>query len=154
MIGKDGIPTLSLEIICDLNLWIWSFQFGVTGLMNDLNGLRVSDHSAQVLSGTFPPEAPSPEINGTSFEWYCYLIEGIYPQWRVFVKSLSGITSKKENAFCQRQEAVQKAVERAFGVWFRQFKILFLHSKLWSAKKIGAIARAAVIIHNMIVGRR
>ena len=154
MNGKEGCPTLRMEVICDLDLWIWSFQFGLPGVFNDLNILEVSDHFAKVLNGSFPSVQPSYEINGMRFDWFYYLTDGIYPQWKVFVKTLSVSTSNKQKAFCCRQESVRKAVERVFGVLFRQFKILFLPSELWSAKKMGVIAKAAVIIHNMVVESR
>ena len=56
--GKDSKPVLSAEVICDLDLWIWSFQFGLPGVLNDLNILSVIEHFSKVLSGQFPPVAP------------------------------------------------------------------------------------------------
>ena len=38
MIGKDGKHTSRLEVICDLNLWIWGCQFGLLGVMNNYSG--------------------------------------------------------------------------------------------------------------------
>jgi Plant transposon protein len=68
--GKDGKPTLRMEVICDLDLSIWSFQFGFPGVYNDLNILSVSDHFCNMLSGTFPPFTPKYRINGDDFAWF------------------------------------------------------------------------------------
>lgn len=64
MVGKDGKQTIRMEVICDLDLWVWHFQFGFTAMMNDLNILSVSDHFAQVLSGAFPAVNTSYTISG------------------------------------------------------------------------------------------
>ena len=41
--------------ICSLDLWIWSFQFGLPGAFNDINILEASDHFSKVLAVVFPP---------------------------------------------------------------------------------------------------
>lgn len=48
--AKDGHSDIRMEVICDLDLWTWSFQFGLQGSMNYLNTLEVSSHFARVLS--------------------------------------------------------------------------------------------------------
>ena len=44
-----------MEVVADLDLWIWSFHFGLPGGFNDLNVLEVSNHLEKVLAGEFPP---------------------------------------------------------------------------------------------------
>ncbi|CDF33411.1 unnamed protein product [Chondrus crispus] len=154
MIGKDGTPTLRMEVICDLDLWIWSFQFGLPGVLNDLNILEVSEHFSQVLNGRFPPVEPSYSIDGKVFNWFYYLTDGIYPCWKIFVKSLSTPSSRKEKLYCKLQEGVRKCVERVFGVLFRRFKLLYFACELWSVERMKTIAEAAVILHNQIVEAR
>lgn len=63
MTGTDGHPCLRLEAICDLDLYIWAFQIGFPGAMNDINVLHTSDHFSRVLNGQFPPSAPKTKIN-------------------------------------------------------------------------------------------
>lgn len=67
MKGKSGKSEARMEVICDLDKWIWSFQFGLPGALNDLKILEVSDHFSNVLSGTFPPVTPKYFINGKEF---------------------------------------------------------------------------------------
>lgn len=80
MSGKNGKPETRMEVICDLDLWIWSFQFGIPGALIDLSVLEVSEHFSRVLSGTFPPCSPKYRIHGREFNWFYYLTDGIYHQ--------------------------------------------------------------------------
>lgn len=51
MVGKYGHANVRMEVICSLDLSIWSFQFGLLGAMNELNILEVINHSSCVLGG-------------------------------------------------------------------------------------------------------
>lgn len=154
LIGKDGAPCLRAEVICDMDLWIWSFQFGLPGVYNDLQILDNSDYFAEILSGAYPPVAPNFKIDGESFDSFYYLADGIYPRWKIFLNSIRDPTTPDETRFSAAQEGVRKAVERVFGVLFRRFKIMFIASELWSASDMNTIATACVILHNMIVEAR
>ena len=79
MIGKDGKPTSLDGGYFDLNFWTWRCQFGLPGVMKDLNILEVSNHFSKVLSGIFSPVAPSFTISGQVIYWFYYLSDGIYP---------------------------------------------------------------------------
>lgn len=154
MKGKDGVPTLRMEVICSLDLWVWGFQFGLPGAMNDLNILEVSNHFQQVLSGVFPPTQPSYTVAGKSFDWFYYLTDGIYPSWKVFIKTVSQPLTRKAKLYSTFQEAVRKCVERVFGVLFRRFKLLYIASEFWTMDKMHWLATAAVCLHNLIVEDR
>lgn len=154
MKGKDGVPSIRMELICSLDLWIWAFQFGLPGAMNDLSVLEVSDHFHQILSGTFPPVQPNYTVAGKVFDWFYYLTDGIYPQWKVFVKTFSQPSTRKAKLFCSFQEGVRKCVERVFGVLFRCFKLMYIASELWTVEKMRWMATAAICLHNIIVEDR
>lgn len=151
MKGKSGKAEVRMEVICDLDLWIWSYQFGLPGALNDLNILEINNHFAKVLSGDFPPLSPRYRISGKEFTWFYYLTDGIYPQWRIFIQSIQDSNNRKDKQFSAAQEAIRKSVERVFGVLFKRFKLLFVACEYWSVNKMKIIATAAVIIHNMIV---
>uniref|UniRef100_A0A0D3B8S3 Myb-like domain-containing protein n=1 Tax=Brassica oleracea var. oleracea TaxID=109376 RepID=A0A0D3B8S3_BRAOL len=53
--------------------------------------------------------------------------------------------------FAQRQEAVRKDVERAFGVLQTRFAIVKNPALFWDKVKTEKIMRACIILHNMIV---
>ena len=154
MKGKDGVPSVRMEVICDLDLWVWSFQFGMPGALNDLNILEVSSHFHDVLAGVFPPSQPSFTISGKVFTWFYYLTDGIYPSWKIFIKTIPSATSTKMKYFSKCQEGVRKCVERVFGVLFRRFKLLYVASEFWTVSKMRDVASCAVCLHNMIVEER
>lgn len=154
MTGKEGKPSVRMEVVCSLDLWIWSFQFGLPGSMNDLNILELSDHFNKVLSGTFPQITPSYTITNKQFNWYYYLTDGIYPPWRIFIQSLSSTTDRKGKNFSVVQESIRKCVEQVFGVLYQRFKLLFVACEYWNVDKMRSIATTAVILHNMIVESR
>lgn len=53
MSGRNGKPEARMEVICNLDLWAWSFQVGLPGALNDLDLLVISDYFSKVLTGTF-----------------------------------------------------------------------------------------------------
>ena len=55
MRAKQGRSVLRMGDIADLELWIWSFHFGLPRGFNDLNLLEVINHFEKVLAGELPP---------------------------------------------------------------------------------------------------
>jgi len=80
-----------------------------------------------------------------------YLTDGIYPKWATFIQSIPLPQGPQAVLFAQRQEAVRKDVERAFGVLQARFAIVKNPALFWDKVKIGKIMRACIILHNMIV---
>lgn len=80
-----------------------------------------------------------------------YLADGIYPDWAIFVKTISEGTTKKERNYAAAQEGIRKDIERAFGILVARFHILQRPSRLWYQEDIANIMKACIIMHNMIV---
>ena len=80
-----------------------------------------------------------------------YLVDGIYPQWATFVKTITNPQGNKKKYFAKAQEAVRKDVERAFGVLQAQFAIVRGPARMWDKATLRQIMTACVIMHNMIV---
>ncbi|XP_066392531.1 uncharacterized protein [Miscanthus floridulus] len=80
-----------------------------------------------------------------------YLIDGIYPQWTTFVKTITNPQENKKKYFAKAQEAVRKDVKRAFGVLQAQFVIVRGPARMWDKVTLRQIMTACVIMHNMIV---
>lgn len=97
-----------MEVICCLDLWVWSLKFGLPGAMNDLNILELSDHFTRVLGGVFPPTTPSYRVNNEPFSWFYYLTDGMYPNWRIFIQSMMASENEKQRQFSAAQEGVRK----------------------------------------------
>lgn len=100
---------------------------------------------------------------GDCARWYCaviidnytvtgyYLVDGIYPNFSIFVKSLAAPTSEKEKLFVRMQEAVRKDVERAFGVLKGRWRILAHPCEIWDTSVMSKVMLTCIILHNMMV---
>uniref|UniRef100_A0A0D3BRF8 Nuclease HARBI1 n=1 Tax=Brassica oleracea var. oleracea TaxID=109376 RepID=A0A0D3BRF8_BRAOL len=130
----SGKPTIVLEAVASYNLWIWHVFFGPPGTLNDFNVLDRSPVFDDIINGQAPQVTYS--VNGREYHLAYYLPDGIYPKWTTFIQSIPLPQGPQAVLFAQRQEAVQKDVERAFGVLQARFAI---------------IMRACIILHNMIV---
>ncbi|GJU46263.1 ALP1-like protein [Tanacetum coccineum] len=82
--GPD--PFILLEAIASNDLWIWHAFFGVSGMNNDVNVLRQSPIFNDLKSGR-APEVPF-VANSVLYKRGYYIIDGIYPQWSVLIKSI------------------------------------------------------------------
>ena len=80
-----------------------------------------------------------------------YLADGIYPEWAVFVKTISLPITEKDKLFAQQQESKRKDIERAFGVLRSRFCILKRPARLYDRGHLEKVVLACIILHNMIV---
>uniref|UniRef100_A0A0D3CHK8 No apical meristem-associated C-terminal domain-containing protein n=1 Tax=Brassica oleracea var. oleracea TaxID=109376 RepID=A0A0D3CHK8_BRAOL len=117
-----------------------------------LNDINVLDRS-HVFDDIIKSQAPQVSfyVNGREYHMAYYLTDGIYPKWATFIQSIPIPQGPKAVLFAQRQEAVRKDVERAFGVLQARFVIVKNPALFWDKVKIGKIMRACIILHNMIV---
>uniref|UniRef100_A0A0D3DN46 DDE Tnp4 domain-containing protein n=1 Tax=Brassica oleracea var. oleracea TaxID=109376 RepID=A0A0D3DN46_BRAOL len=111
----------------------WKGQYSRgSGTLNDINVLDRSPVFDDIIKG----QAPNVTfyVNGREYLIAYYLTDG-----------------PKAVLFAQRQEAVRKDVERAFGVLQARFAIIKNPAMFWDKVKIGKIMRACIILHNMII---
>ncbi|XP_018459674.1 protein ALP1-like [Raphanus sativus] len=142
-------PTIVLEAVADYDLWIWHAFFGLPGTLNDINVLDRSPVFDDIIYGQAPQVNFS--VNGNPYSMAYYLTDGIYPKWATFIQSIKLPQGPKAALFANKQEAVRKDVERAFGVLQARFAIVKNPARCWDIVKIGKIMRACIILHNMIV---
>ncbi|XP_021810640.1 uncharacterized protein LOC110753951 [Prunus avium] len=123
--------------------------FGVAGSQNDLNVLGQSPVFNDVLRG----EAPNItyEINNTVYWNGYYLVDGIYPRWTTFVKSVPHPRSEKEKLFSAYQEGYKKDVERCFGILQARWGIIRGVVRMFDEEVLRSIMMTCIILHNMIV---
>eukprot|EP00644_Phytophthora_capsici_P007941 jgi/Phyca11/128539/e_gw1.77.147.1 len=91
------------------------------------------------------------KVNGNRYNFLYYLADGIYPEWRCFVKTISAPVNTKQKRFSAAQEALRKDVERAFGVLQARFAVIARPAHTWSLEKIKSTLKCCVILHNMII---
>lgn len=151
--GKEKKPTIVLEAICDGELWIWACNYGNPGSMNDINILDASSIVEKVLNGELLPDFQF-KVNGKPYSMLYYLVDGIYPNWAMFIDTIAEAINKKEKTFSGAQEAVRKDIERAFGVLLSRWHLLAKPCNYRDRKTINNIMKTAIIMHNMIVELR
>ena len=78
-------------------------------------------------------------------------MDGIYPTWSVFVKTIPYPHETDEKMFKRQHEAARKDVERAFGVLKSKWGILNRPMRAMSVKKIRDVVYTCIILHNMIL---
>jgi hypothetical protein len=122
---------------------------GVAGSNNDINVLHQSSLFIQELKG----QAPQVQymVNGNQYNQGYYLADGIYPEWAIFVKSISMPINDKDQEFANHQEGEREDIEQAFGVLRRRWCILKRPAHLHDKKQLENIIQACIILDNMIV---
>ena len=86
-VGKEEESTVVLEVICSYNLWIWHAFFGMPGSHNNINVMEHSPLFAEIVEGRYPDV--SFHVNGHEYYLPYFLTDGIYPDFAVFVKSIT-----------------------------------------------------------------
>lgn len=111
--GRDGHPTVILEVVGLVNPWIWHAFFGLPGSLNDINVLDRSPLFNRLASGNAPPWNFT--LNGHAYDLGYYLADGIYPSWATLVKT-----------FSHPQDEKKKVSSIVFGYYLSMFFIFIL----------------------------
>lgn len=149
--AEGGKKTLILEAIADHRKYIWQLNFGEAGSLNDLNVLDGSSIVGSMLNGTLDLNVQEYTLEGNTRDWCYFLVDGIYPEWSIFVNTYSNPAEQDKKSFAARQESVRKDIECAFGIVVQRFHILKRPLRNWYVEDITNIVHACVILHNMIV---
>jgi hypothetical protein len=91
------------------------------------------------------------EENGHKYTMGYYLVDGIYPSWATFVKTIQNPEGNKRIHFAKAQMATRKDVEHAFGVLQSRFAVVRGPARFWDQTTLWRIMTACVIMHNMII---
>ncbi|MFO0007223.1 MAG: hypothetical protein ACK559_39525, partial [bacterium] len=116
--GKTKRSTVALEAIVDYNLYFWHASFGYPGSLNDLNVLNISSlvqkFTQNGLLSNIEEDFVPYRIGRQSFNHLFYLVDGIYPPWARFLKTVQVPLDSRESTFSQWQEGARKDIERSF----------------------------------------
>ena len=152
--AEGGKTTLILEAIADHRKYFWYINFGDAGSLNDLNVLDKSSIVGAMIGGRFDISIEEYEINETVRDWMYFLVDGIYPEWAIFVSTFTNKDTPRKKAFATEQEKVRKDIECAFGILLQRFHILQRPLRGWYLEDIKNLLQCCAIIHNMVVEAR
>jgi hypothetical protein len=129
--GDKGVPTMILEAVATRDLRIWHAFFGTAGSQNDINVLNKSPLFIQAIKW----EAPMVHynVNGTEYNMGYYLADRIYPEWAVFVKTVTAPQSVGDKLFALMQEGARKE-SSAHLVYCNHALILFVDQQGYGSK--------------------
>jgi hypothetical protein len=88
-------PTIILEAVASQDLWIWHAFLGMPRSLNDINVLDRSSIFAALAEGRTAPFNYT--INRHEYTMGYYLANVIYPNWSIFVKTISKSLGVKRN---------------------------------------------------------
>ena len=137
-------------IIVDI---FWAANFGDCGALNDLNVLDKSSIIGAMLSGDLSVWTEPYKINNNERDWMYYLVDGIYPEWAIFVNT-SASSDPRKRKFAKHQERVRKDIECAFGILVQRFHILQRPLRNWFVDELCTLVHCCIILHNMVVEAR
>ena len=153
--AEGGKKTLILEAICDHRKYFWQVNFGDPGALNDINVLDRSSIVGGLISGDFSVKTTAPySINGRMRDWSYFLVDGIYPEWSIFVSTFTNPIDPRKKSFAAAQERVRKDIECAFGILVQRFHVLQRPLRGWYLEDLTDIVHGCTILHNMIVDDR
>eukprot|EP00918_Siedleckia_nematoides_P027264 GHVU01058723.1.p1 GENE.GHVU01058723.1~~GHVU01058723.1.p1 ORF type:complete len:253 (+),score=24.00 GHVU01058723.1:687-1445(+) len=146
---RGGKRSMIMEAVATYDLWIWHAFIGMPGSNNDLNVMGRSPLLQTMFQGSMPSVHYT--VNGRNYSCPYLLVDGIYPPWTIFQKSISDPEGEKRKHYTTRQEATRKDVERCFGVLEARFNILSQPARTWDSEFMRKVWRCCVIVHNMVV---
>ncbi|KAK3193835.1 hypothetical protein Dsin_025145 [Dipteronia sinensis] len=156
----------SLKHFCDVVIRVFETQYLRKPNTNDIARLLKEgedrgfpgmlgslDYRSPLFDDLINESAPLCDfvVQGHQYNMGYYLSDGIYPSYATLIQTISQPTSIKEKLFAERQEAVRKDVERAFGVLQSRWHIVKGPARMWNAKDLGKIMKTCIILHNMII---
>ena len=97
--GKEEVPTVALEAVVDHRLWFWHAWFGMPGSNNDINVLDQSPLLKDLMHGQAPEITFT--VNGKQYKMGYYLADGIYPDWKIFIKTILEPQVAKHHLFAK-----------------------------------------------------
>ncbi|KAG7373891.1 plant transposon protein [Nitzschia inconspicua] len=143
--------------IDDHHLFFWHLSYGWAGTLNDINIFNQSPFLRSLTDGVFnelESDVVPYSIGDEIFDKMFVLVDGIYPRYSRFVKTLKQPVSQSEQRFAKWQEAARKDIERAFGVLQAKFQAVARPIHTLRLEEIGAMVTTCLVLHNICVSDR
>jgi hypothetical protein len=158
---EKSMSTIVMEGVCDYYLWFWHVCYGNPGSMNDSNVLDTSPLLEMMLNRSYVRVEQEAGVvpfyvrgEDQPFHKTFLLVDGAYPKYCRFVRTINPPITQEEKNFSRWQEGARKDIERAFGVLQCRFKAMC--TPIQSLHMVGAtnLTACCIILHNMGVSDR
>lgn len=87
-----------------------------------------------IMNASFPGHDISYKADCEEFKYSYYLADGIYPIFKISLRTNNLAAPLKEKLFARRQEVERQIVERLFRVLLKRFEILNIRGRLWLSR--------------------
>ncbi|ETV64690.1 hypothetical protein H257_18468 [Aphanomyces astaci] len=84
---RRGDKSIIMEAVAGPDLWVWHSYIGLPGSNNDINVLDRSPLIEKIIGGVAPH--CSYVVNGHAYTMSYLLVDGIYPNWPTFMKTIA-----------------------------------------------------------------
>jgi hypothetical protein len=91
------------------------------------------------------------QVGRDTFDHLFFCVDGIYPPWARFLKTISAPMNPKQVSFSKWQEGTRKDIERGFGQLQGAFRIVANPIFAMKLARVSNIVLSCVILHNMRV---
>jgi hypothetical protein len=153
--GKEGYPTVALEVVSGFDrqiLGISSIQFGTR---NDKHIVKIDETVKNIRTGWYK-----------DVEWYYYdeqgnkckafgvyfVCDGGYLRWPVLICPYQGASAASQGGyFSSNLESVRKDVECVFGILKKRWKILEYGIRFRDIKVVEKTFVVCCMLHNMML---
>ncbi|XP_038697880.1 uncharacterized protein LOC119995440 [Tripterygium wilfordii] len=153
---RESTAILSMKIFVKILISIFGNEYLRSPNSDDIAILLAIGESrgfpgmlGKLLQGHSPPVHYN--VNDRHYLLGYYLVDGIYPSWATFVKTIPMPQTNKASHFKKLQESCRKDVERAFGVLQARFAIVRGSARYFKRSTLHDIMLACIIMHNMII---
>lgn len=147
--GRKDYCSVVMEAGCSPDRRIWHLFCTIPGTCNDINILDSSPLFDDILSGESP--VFKYQLNGNDYSWLYYLVDGIYPAWRIFARPLSQPANECDANYTKEHEGARKDIECTFGILKKKFLIVKHPAEFWKLETMHKVMKTIVIWHNMIL---
>ncbi len=153
--GKEGYPTVALEMACTHDLRFISCMDGMYGSLNDKAIVRFDQLSTLLQNqSAFPGVEFEVRTNSTGgrkkLKGPYAIVDGGYHRWRHLMSASRLISDPDFVAWRKRIESARKDIERAFGILKGRCRILKLPMRLKTKEQIDDVVKTCVGLHNML----
>lgn len=153
--GKEGYPTVAVEMACTHDKRFIHCMDGAYGSLNDKAIVRF-DMLSELLKtkSAFPGVEFEVRTNSTGgrekIKGPYAIVDGGYHKWRHLMSASRLISDADFVAWRERLESIRKDIECAFGILKGRWRVLKLPMRLHTKEQIDNIVKTCVGLHNML----